>query len=96
MGDARLGLEVGDRIRYLEDDLRWPDEIGFKRNVVAHGMIGVVVMVSDGRLRQEVRKELGLPPQDVSWALVAFENGGVAAVDPEIEFEKPHLTALKL
>lgn len=55
---------------------------------MAHGMIGTVGVVSDGRLRQGVRKESGLPPRDVSWVLVGFENGVVAAVDPEIKFEK--------
>ena len=31
MGSLILDLEVGDRIRYLEDDLRWPDENGIER-----------------------------------------------------------------
>jgi hypothetical protein len=66
MNSEKLDVKVGNRIRYLEDDLWWPDENGVERIVVAHGMIGTVVMVSDGSLRQEVRKELRLPPRDVS------------------------------
>ena len=88
MGSFKLGLEVGDKIRYLEDDLRWPDENGIERIRVAHGMIGTVVMVSDGSLRQEVRKELGLPPLDVSWAMVEFKNGYQTNIGPRDKFEK--------
>jgi len=51
MGSLILDLEVGDRIRYLEDDLRWPDENGIERIAVLHGMIGTVVMVSDGPIK---------------------------------------------
>ena len=81
-------LEIGDQILYLEDDLRWPDENGVERIRVAHGMIGTVVMVSDGSLRQEVRKELGLPPLDVSWAMVEFKNGYQTNITPGDKFEK--------
>jgi hypothetical protein len=51
-------------------------------------MIGTVVMVSEGPLRQEVRKELGLPPRDVSWALVKFKNGYQTNITPGDKFEK--------
>jgi len=51
-------------------------------------MIGTVVMVSYGRLRQEARKELGLPPRDVSWALVEFKNGYQTNITPGDKFEK--------
>ena len=51
MRSTKVGLQVGDRIRYLEDDLRWPDEDGIERIVEVHGMNGTVVMVSDGRSR---------------------------------------------
>ena len=81
-------LEIAGRIQYLEDDLRWPDENGIEKIVVAHGMIGTVVMVSDGRFRQEVRKELGLPPRNVSWALVEFKNGYQTNITPGDKFEK--------
>jgi hypothetical protein len=57
----KMVLEIGDRICWLGDDLRWPDENGVERIYVAQEMIGTVVMVSEGSLRQEVRKELGLP-----------------------------------
>ena len=88
MESSTFGLEVGDRIRYLEDDLRWPDENGVERIIVAHGMIGTVVMVSGMPLTQEVRKELGLPPRDVSWALVEFKNGYQTNITPGDKFEK--------
>jgi hypothetical protein len=58
-------------------------------------MIGTVVMVSDGRLRQEVRKKLGLPPRDVSWALVEFKNGYQTNITPGDKFEKVSEEELK-
>ena len=65
MRSVKLGLEVGNRIRYLEDDLRWPDEDGVERIRVAHGMIGTVVMASDNLLAEEIQKEFGLPLRDL-------------------------------
>jgi len=51
-------------------------------------MIGIVVMVSDHRLRQEVRNELGLPARDASWALVEFKNGYQTDITPGDKCEK--------
>jgi len=55
-------------------------------------MKGQVIPLHDGcRPRLESSGWRALP-----WVLVEFEKGVVAAVDPEIEFEKPHHTAFEL
>ena len=84
-----LGLEVGNGVVWLEETITVVDGDGQPN--ITPGMKGQVIALHDGcPPRLEAPGWSALP-----WVLVEFENGVVAAVDPEVEFEKPHLTTLK-